>query len=90
MITVIITDILKHFPTMGKTYLLRNVKPTGSFRLVKGALYHTYAPDSIRTAMAEKRNVALTCARIPRKSRELALANVARVLNALAKFENEH
>ena len=87
---LIITDILKYFPNMHKTYLLRTVKPTGDYRLVNGALYHIYTPDSIRTAMIERRNVALTATRLPRKSREESLDNIHRVLNALNKFEKEH
>ena len=74
---------------MHKTYLQRTVKPTGDYRLVKGALYHEYSPQSIRTAMTERRNVALTATRLPRRSREQSLGSVQRVLDALDKLEKE-
>lgn len=66
-----------------------HVKAIEAYKLIDGNLYKQYHTDSIRSAMAEKKNVALTAFNLGTKSREKSLGMIALVLDAVNKIEGK-
>lgn len=87
---VTLRDLQKYHLELKTYYLSMYVKPTGSCKVINGFLYSLYDTESIRTAMKEKRNVALTAPRLCAKHRIKSLTNIGLLLEAVDKYEKEY
>ena len=82
-------DITNIDPTIPSAYIRSCNKPTGEYRLVKGALFNLYETKSMRYVMEEKLLINKKAVTLSPNVKAKSIARIQSVLDAITILEGK-